>query len=177
MDYRQLGHSGLKVPALSFGTGTFGGGNEFFKAWGSTDVKEAKRLIDICLEAGVNLFDTADGYSDGMAETILGAAIKGRTDKVLISTKAFFPTGPGPNDRGTSRQHLVQTLEGSLKRLGVDHVDLWQMHGFDALTPVEETLRLIDDMVSAGKVRPAYGLTKTGQAKVATTASGVQTKG
>ena len=153
MDYRLLGRSGFSVPVLSLGTATFGGSNDFFRKWGSSGIEEATRLVDMALDAGVNLFDTADGYSDGMAETILGAAIKGRTDKVLISTKAFFPTGPGPNDRGTSRQHLVQTLEGSLKRLGVDHVDLWQMHGFDALTPVEETLRLIDDMVSAGKVR------------------------
>ncbi|MGA2103056.1 MAG: aldo/keto reductase, partial [Candidatus Sulfotelmatobacter sp.] len=118
MEFRQLGKSGLKVPALSFGTGTFGGGNEFFKAWGASDVAEATRLVDICLEAGVNLFDTADAYSNGLSETILGKAIAGRRGKVLISTKATFRMGPGPNDLGSSRHHLVQACEASLKRLG-----------------------------------------------------------
>src|ERR1700676_5650508 len=140
MDFRQLGRSGLKVPVLSFGTGTFGGGNEYFRAWGATDVAEATRLVDICLEAGVNLFDTADVYSQGMSEEILGQAIAGRRDKVLISTKATFPMGEGPNGLGSSRHHLVHACEASLKRLGTDYIDIYPLHGFDATTPVEETL-------------------------------------
>jgi len=153
MEYRQLGKSGLKVPVLSFGTGTFGGGNEFFQAWGSSDVAEATRLVDICLEAGVNLFDTADIYSDGLSETILGKAIAGRRDKVLISTKATFRMGAGPNDLGSSRHHLVQACEASLRRLGTDYIDIYHMHGFDALTPVEEVLSTLDNFVTSGKVR------------------------
>jgi aryl-alcohol dehydrogenase-like predicted oxidoreductase len=131
MEYRRLGHSGLRVPALSFGTGTFGGGNDFFRAWGSTDAQGASRLIDLCLDHGVSMFDTADGYSDGLAEQILGHAIAGKRDRVLISTKATFPTGSGPNDYGSSRQHLLAAIEGSLKRLGTDHIDLLQLHGQD----------------------------------------------
>jgi aryl-alcohol dehydrogenase-like predicted oxidoreductase len=153
VEYRQLGSSGLKVPALSFGTGTFGGGNEFFRAWGSTDVQEASRLVDICLEAGVNLFDTADIYSDGLSEEILGRAISGRRDKVLISTKATFPMGEGPNDLGSSRYHLTRAIEASLRRLDTDYIDIYTLHGFDAVTPVEEALRTLDDFVQAGKVR------------------------
>ena len=153
MDYRQLGHSGLRVPALSFGTGTFGGGNEFFRAWGQTDVKEAKRLIDICLEVGVNLFDTADIYSDGLAEEILGKAIEGKRNEVLISTKTTFRFGSGANDVGSSRFHIIRACEASLRRLGTDHVDIYHMHGFDALTPVEETLETLDSLVKSGKVR------------------------
>ncbi|MGD9896844.1 MAG: aldo/keto reductase [Candidatus Methylacidiphilaceae bacterium] len=153
MQYRQLGRSGLKVPVLSFGTATFGGTNEFYRRWGETDVKEAKRLVDICLEAGLNFFDTADIYSQGMSEEILGRAIQGRRDKVLISTKATFPSGRGPNDLGSSRFHLLQAIEGSLRRLGTDYIDLYFMHGFDALTPIEETLRTLDDLVRVGKVR------------------------
>jgi aryl-alcohol dehydrogenase-like predicted oxidoreductase len=153
MEYRQLGRSGLKVPVLSLGTGTFGGSNEFFKKWGDTDVKEASRLIDVCLEAGCNFFDTADIYSEGMAEEVLGAALKGRRDKALISTKATFPMGEGPNDQGSSRQHLVRACEASLKRLGTDYIDVYFMHGFDALTPVEETLSTLDTLVKSGKVR------------------------
>jgi aryl-alcohol dehydrogenase-like predicted oxidoreductase len=153
MEYRQLGNSGLKVPVLSFGTGTFGGVNELFAAWGSTQVPEATRLVDICLEAGVNLFDTADVYSSGVSEEILGKAVAGRRDKVLIATKASFPMGPGPNDRGNSRFHLVTACEASLKRLGTDYIDIYQMHGFDALPPVEETLSALDNLVTAGKVR------------------------
>src|SRR6201997_3039071 len=125
MEYRLLGGSGLKVSALSFGAATFGGTNEFFAAWGKTEVEEARRLIDICLEAGVNLFDTANGYSDGRSEEILGKALGGRRDSVLISTKAYFPTGPGPNDRGTSRYAVRRALEDSLRRLGTDHVDIY----------------------------------------------------
>jgi aryl-alcohol dehydrogenase-like predicted oxidoreductase len=153
MEYRSLGGSGLKVPVLTFGTGTFGGSTEFFKEWGSTDVKEATRLIDICLEAGVNMFDSADIYSAGASEEILGQAIKGRRDKVLISTKGTFKMGPGPNDQGSSRHHLLDTVHASLKRLGTDYIDLYQLHGFDAQTPVEETVRTLDDLVQAGKLR------------------------
>jgi aryl-alcohol dehydrogenase-like predicted oxidoreductase len=153
MEYKQLGGSGLKVPALSFGTGTFGGGNDFFRAWGSSDVAEASRLIDICLEAGVNLFDTADVYSNGMSEEILGKAISGRRDNVLISTKATFRMREGPNDLGSSRHHLIRACEASLRRLNTDYIDIYTMHGFDALTPVEETLRTLDDLVQTGKVR------------------------
>ncbi|MFC3552138.1 aldo/keto reductase [Lysobacter cavernae] len=153
MDYRFLGHSGLRVPALSFGTGTFGGKGELFGAWGSTDVDEARRLIDICLDAGLNLFDSADVYSGGMAESILGAAIKGRRDRVLISTKATFRFDDGPNHVGSSRFHLLRTVDAQLKRLGTDYIDLFQLHGFDAKTPVEETLSTLDDLVRAGKIR------------------------
>jgi aryl-alcohol dehydrogenase-like predicted oxidoreductase len=153
MEYRLLGHCGLKVPVLSFGTGTFGGVGEMFAKWGTTDVAQAKRLVDICLEAGLNFFDTADVYSAGASEEILGQAIKGRRDQVLISTKATFATGRGPNDKGSSRFHLIQQIEASLRRLGTDHVELYFMHGFDALTPVDETLRALDDLVRAGKVR------------------------
>lgn len=152
MEYRQLGRSGLKVPALSLGTGTFGGGNEFFQRWGSTDVAEASKLIDICLDAGVNFFDTADIYSEGKSEEILGAALKGKRGRALISTKATFRNGDGPNDVGSSRYHLIRACEASLKRLGTDHIDLYFMHGFDATTPVDETLRALDDLITAGKV-------------------------
>ncbi|HUL07829.1 MAG TPA: aldo/keto reductase [Candidatus Acidoferrum sp.] len=153
MDFRQLGRSGFKVPALSLGTGTFGGGNDFFRAWGDTDAKGATRLIDICLDAGLTMFDSADIYSDGLAEEVLGKAIAGRRDRVIISTKATFRAGPGPNDVGSSRQHLLQAVEGSLRRLGTDYIDLFQLHGFDALTPIEETLGTLDDLVRAGKLR------------------------
>jgi aryl-alcohol dehydrogenase-like predicted oxidoreductase len=154
MEYRLLGGSGLKVPVLSFGTGTFGGANnEFFKAWGSSDIAEATRLVDVCLEAGLNLFDSADVYSGGAAEEILGQAIKGRRDDVLISTKGTFRTGSGPNETGSSRFHLIRTIEASLKRLGTDYIDLYQLHGFDAMTPVEETLSTLDTLVKAGKIR------------------------
>jgi aryl-alcohol dehydrogenase-like predicted oxidoreductase len=153
MEYRQLGYSGLKVPALSFGTATFGGGTEFFKAWGSTDVAEATRMVDICLEAGINLFDTADVYSKGLSEEILGQAVKGRRQDVLIATKASFRMGPGVNDLGNSRHHLIQACEASLRRLNTDYIDLYQMHGFDAISPVEETLSALDTLVRSGKVR------------------------
>jgi len=153
MEYRQLGGSGFKVPVLSLGTGTFGGGNEFFKAWGATGVAEATRLVDVCLEAGLNMFDSADVYSDGMAEEVLGGAIKGRRDQVIISTKATFRSGKGPNDVGSSRWHLLRACEAALKRLGTDYIDLFQLHAFDALTPVEETLGTLDELVRSGKVR------------------------
>lgn len=151
MEYRLLG--GLKVPVLSFGTGTFGGKDEFFKAWGGSGVEEATRLVDVCLDAGLNFFDTADIYSQGLAEEILGKAIAKRRNRVLISTKATFPTGDGPNDLGSSRFHLLQACEGSLRRLGTDYIDVYHMHGFDALTPIEETLQTLDGLVRSGKVR------------------------
>ena len=153
MEYNLLGKSGFKVPALSFGTGTFGGRGKFFEAWGSSDSEEATRLVDICLDAGLTLFDSADVYSGGLAEEILGKAIAGRRDSVLISTKATFQMGDGPNDAGSSRFHLIKSVEGSLRRLGTDYIDLFQLHGFDALTPVEETLGALDDLVKAGKIR------------------------
>lgn len=154
MQYRQLGRSGLKVPVLSFGAATFGGTNNFFKKFGETDVKEASRLIDICLEAGVNFFDTADAYSDGASETILGKALQGKRDKTLISTKATFAmSNAGPNEVGSSRYHIIRACEASLKRLGTDYIDLYFMHGFDALTPVEETLSALDNLIQSGKIR------------------------
>jgi len=153
MEYRQLGGSGFKVPVLSFGTGTFGGANPFFKAWGSTDVDEATKLVDICLDAGLTMFDSADVYSDGVAEEILGKAIRGRRDEILISTKATFRFGTGPNDVGSSRWHLTRAIEGSLKRLGTDYIDLFELHGFDAMAPVEEVLSTLENFVRAGKIR------------------------
>ena len=153
MEYRFLGRSGLQVSALSFGTMTFGGG-EYFKHMGNAQVDDARRLIDICLEAGVNLFDTADVYSQGRSEEVLGAAIgHERREKVLIATKAFARMGPGLHDVGTSRQHLIMACENSLRRLGTDTIDLYQVHGFDSLTPVEETLSALDQLVRQGKVR------------------------
>lgn len=153
MEYRQLGGAGFKVPALTLGTGTFGGQGDFFKAWGTSGVEEATRLVDISLEAGLNMFDSANTYSGGVAEEILGKAIAGRREKVLVSTKGTFRMGDGPNDVGSSRFHLIRAVEASLKRLGTDYIDLYQLHGFDALTPVEETLRALDDLVRAGKIR------------------------
>src|ERR1039458_5425929 len=128
MEYRQLGNSGLKVSVLSFGAATFGGGDEFFRAWGATDVAEATRLLDICLESGVNLFDTADIYSKGRSEEVLGQAIAGKRERLLISTKATFAMGEGPNEVGSSRHHLLESVEGSLRRLGTDHIDIYHMH-------------------------------------------------
>ncbi|RWP19460.1 aldo/keto reductase [Mesorhizobium sp.] len=153
MDYRRLGASGLKVPALSFGTGTFGGSGPLFGAWGNSDATEARRLVDICLEAGVNLFDTADVYSNGASEEVLGAAIKGRREAVLISTKTSLPMGDGPNDAGSSRSRLVKAVEDALKRLDTDYIDLLQLHAFDAATPIEEVLSTLDSLVRAGKLR------------------------
>ena len=153
MNHNRLGKSGLRVPELSFGTGTFGGGNDLFKAWGSTDAGGASRLIDVCLEHGVSMFDTADVYSDGLAEKILGQAIKGKRNRLLISTKVTFNTGDGANDFGSSRQHLIEAVDKCLQRLEVDHIDLLQLHGQDSNTPVEETLATLDQLVRAGKVR------------------------
>jgi len=153
MEYRQLGGSGFKVPVLTLGTGTFGGSGPLSKAIGGNELKDASRLVDICLEAGLIMFDSADIYSDGQAEEILGQAVTGRRDQVLISTKATFRRGDGPNDVGSSRWHLIRSVEGSLRRLKTDYIDLFQLHGFDALTPVEETLSTLDDLVRAGKIR------------------------
>jgi aryl-alcohol dehydrogenase-like predicted oxidoreductase len=154
MEYRLLGNSGLKVSTLSFGAGTFGGTTEFFKAWGETNVEEAKRMVELCLDAGVNLFDTADIYSKGASEEILGRAIAGKRDKLLISTKATFTMDENdPNDVGSSRYHLIRSIEGSLRRLNTDYVDIYHMHGFDAFTPLEETMETLDTLVRSGKVR------------------------
>jgi aryl-alcohol dehydrogenase-like predicted oxidoreductase len=153
MENRLLGASGFNVPVLSYGTATFGGGGEFFRAWGSSDVAEATRLIDICLDAGVTLFDTADVYSRGMSEEILGQAIAGRRDKVLISTKCTFRMSDDPNDVGSGRHHILKSVEASLRRLGTDYIDIYTMHGFDAKTPVEETLQTLDSLVQSGKIR------------------------
>ena len=153
MEYRQLGGSGLNVPVLSFGTATFGGGNEFFKAWGTTQADEARKLVGLCMDAGVNFFDTANVYSRGVAEEILGKALQGMRDKVLISTKATFPMGDGPNEFGSSRFHLVKSCEDSLRRLNTDYIDIYHLHGFDGNTPVEETLKTLDNLIQSGKVR------------------------
>jgi aryl-alcohol dehydrogenase-like predicted oxidoreductase len=155
VEYRQLGGSGLRVPVLSFGTGTFGGGNgsAYFEAWGNTQVAEARRLVDLCLDAGVTFFDTANSYSFGRSEEILGAAIKGRRHDVLLATKATLPMGDRPNDFGSSRRALVGACDDSLRRLGTDYLDVYYMHAFDATTPVDETLRALDDLVRSGKVR------------------------
>ncbi len=153
MEYRRLGASGLKVPALSFGAGTFGGAGPLFGAWGNTDATEARRLVEICLEAGVNLFDTADVYSNGASEEVLGAALKGLRDDVLISTKMSLPMGDGPNDGGSSRSRLIQGVEDALRRLDTDRIDIFQLHAFDAGTPVEEVLSTLDTLVRDGKLR------------------------
>ncbi|MGU3403508.1 aldo/keto reductase [Methylobacterium brachiatum] len=153
MEYRSLGRSGLKVPVLSFGAGTFGGSGPLFGAWGNTDVAQACRLVDICLEAGITLFDTADVYSGGASEEILRAALQGRRDRALISTKTGLPMGDGPNESGTSRLRLIRAVEDALRRLGTDYIDLLQLHAFDAATPVEEVLSTLDGLVRSGKVR------------------------
>ncbi len=154
MEYRQLGRSGLKVPELCFGAGTFGSNNEFFKAWGETTQEEADRMVSICLDAGLNFFDTADVYSNGGSETALGKSLAHhKREEVLISTKATFRLGEGPNDVGSSRYHLTQSIERSLKRLGTDYVDVYHLHGFDARTPVDETLSTLNKLVCDGKVR------------------------
>jgi aryl-alcohol dehydrogenase-like predicted oxidoreductase len=153
MEYRRLGASGLKVPALSFGAGTFAGRGPLFSAWGNTDAEGARRLVDLCLEAGVTMFDTADVYSDGGSEEVLGQAVKGRRDQVILSTKTSLPMGDGPNDAGSSRSRLIQACEDALRRLDTDYIDLFQLHAFDAGTPIEEVLSTLDDLVRAGKVR------------------------
>jgi aryl-alcohol dehydrogenase-like predicted oxidoreductase len=154
MEFRQLGASGLQVPVICFGTATFGGGDPFFKAWGSTQVEEARRMVRLCVDSGVTLFDTADIYSSGMSEDILGKAMEGiPREKLLLSTKATFPFGDGPNNQGSSRFRLIRQCEGSLRRLRTDYIDIYHMHGFDGNTPVEETLHALNDLVTAGKVR------------------------
>ncbi|MDM0041129.1 aldo/keto reductase [Variovorax sp. J22G21] len=153
MEQRLLGNSGFKVPALGFGAGTFGGQGPLFSAWGNTDVAGARSIVDICLEAGVSLFDTADVYSNGASESILGAALKGRRGQAIISTKLSLRMGDGPNDVGASRHHLIEATHAALKRLDTDHIDILQLHAFDAMTPVEQVLRTLDDLVRDGKVR------------------------
>lgn len=153
MEYRYLGHSGLKVSAFGFGVGTFGGQGPLFSAWGDTDESAARRLLDIAIDAGVNFFDTADVYSDGESERVLGEAIRGRRDRIILSTKTSLRLGEGVNDAGASRARLMRAVEASLKRLGTDYIDLLQLHAFDAHTPLEESLRALDDLVKAGKLR------------------------
>ena len=153
MEYRTLGGSGLEIPALTLGTATFGGGNEFFKKWGSTDVKEATSLVDAALDMGCTMFDTADAYSAGLSEEILGRAVEGRRDKLLLATKTGMRFGKGPNTIGTSRDKIIRSCEASLKRLGTDYIDLYQLHSFDALTPIEEMLHALADLIRAGKIR------------------------
>lgn len=153
MEHRYLGHSGFKVPALGFGAGTFGGQGPLFSAWGNTDAPDARRIVDICLDAGVTLFDSADVYSNGASETILGAALKGRRHRAIVSTKFSLRSGDGPNDVGWSRHHLLDAVHGALRRLDTDYVDILQLHAFDAMTPVEQVLATLDDLVRAGKVR------------------------
>jgi len=153
MEYRFLGDSGFKVSALGFGAGTFGGKGPLFSAWGNTDVEEARRLIDVSLDAGLSFFDTADVYSDGASESILGAAIKGRRDRVVISTKLTLRAGEEPNAVGASKYHLIRATDRALQRLGTDYIDLLQLHHFDAMTPVEAVMSTLDDLVRAGKVR------------------------
>ncbi len=152
MEYRQLGHSGLRVSALTLGTMTFGGRGHWGRV-GGTDVDVATRQVDMCLDAGVNLIDTADVYSDGLSEEIVGKTLKGRRDRVLLATKARFAMGDGPNDAGLSRHHLIRACEASLRRLGTDYLDLYQVHEWDGATPLEETLSALDHLVNSGKVR------------------------
>ena len=153
MEHRFLGRSGFKVPVLGFGAGTFGGHGPLFSAWGNTDVAGARRIVDICLDAGVNLFDSADAYSSGASESILGAALKGRREQAIVSTKLSLRSGDGPNDVGSSRHHLIAATEAALKRLDTDRIDILQLHAFDAMTPVDQVLATLDDLVRAGKVR------------------------
>lgn len=153
MEMRYLGQSGLSVSVLSLGAMSFGGRGSFFSGVGAVDLAEAARMVDVCLERGVNLIDTADVYSEGLSEHILGKALTGRRDQVLLATKVHGRTGPGPNDVGGSRHHIVRACEASLKRLNTDWIDLYQLHGFDHRTPLEETLSALDALISLGKVR------------------------
>ena len=155
MEHRQLGASGLKLPVLGLGAGTFGGTGPLFGAWGNTDAAEARRLIDICLEAGVTLFDSADVYSDGASEEVLGQAIRGRRDRVILSTKMGLPMGPGANDAGVGRDRLIRGVDAALRRLGTDRIDILQLHAHDAATPVDEVVATLDDLIRAGKLRHA----------------------
>lgn len=151
MEYRRVGDSDLMVSELSFGAATFGGSGEFFGAWGDTGVHQARTMVDLAIEAGINLFDTADVYSDGASEEVLGAALRGRRDSVLTSTKAALPTAPG--DWGTSRARLLRAVDSALTRLQTDRIDLFQLHAYDAFTPIEEVLEALDTLVEQGKVR------------------------
>ena len=153
MEFRQLGGSGFKLPALCLGTGTFGAKNDSNRAFGVTEAEEATELVDIALEAGLSMFDSADVYSNGASEEVLGAAIKGRRDKLLVSTKTSLPMGDGPDDAGSSRHRLIRAVDASLQRLGTDYIDLLQLHAFDAGTPIEEVLYTLDLLVCAGKLR------------------------
>lgn len=167
MEYRQLGQSDLRVPILSFGTGTFGGSGPLFGAWGNSDASEARRLVDICIAAGANMFDTADTYSGGAAEQVLGEAIRGRRGSVILATKTGLPMGNGLDDGGASGARLIRAVEASLRRLGTDYLDLLQLHALDAATPPEETLAALGRLITAGKIRqvgvsnyPAWQLMK-----------------
>ena len=153
MEHRRLGNSGFMVPVLTLGTVTFGGDTANPTSWGTSDVTEATRMVDICLDAGLTMFDSADVYNMGRSEEVLGAAIKGRRDRVLISTKATFAMGPGPNEQGSSRHWLTRAIDASLRRLGTDYIDLFQLHGYDAMTPQEEVMGTLDGLVKAGKIR------------------------
>ncbi|HEX7080416.1 MAG TPA: aldo/keto reductase [Gammaproteobacteria bacterium] len=155
MEYRLLGASGFKVPVLGLGTGTFGGKGPVFSAWGNIGVAEARRLIDICFDAGVTLFDSADVYSDGASESILGAALDGRRDRAIISTKVSLRSSDDPNAVGASRSHVLRTVDRALERLRTDYIDVLQLHHFDSLTPVDDAMSTLDDLVRAGKVRYA----------------------
>lgn len=152
MEYRYLGRSGLRVSALTMGTMTFGGVG-WSKMVGSTDVAEARHQIDMCLDAGITLYDTANAYSAGRSEEILGEALGSRRDEVLIATKVRMRMGDGPNDQGLSRYSVIRECEASLRRLGTDYIDLYQVHEWDGRTPLDETLRALDDLVRSGKVR------------------------
>jgi aryl-alcohol dehydrogenase-like predicted oxidoreductase len=152
MEYRTLGTSGLRVSVLTMGTMTFGGKGAFANV-GSTGADEARRQVDMCLDAGINLIDTADVYSGGLSEEIVGEVLRGRRDQVLVATKVRMEMGPGPNDAGLSRHHIITGCEASLRRLGTDHIDLYQVHEWDGQTPLEETLEALDLLVRAGKVR------------------------
>ena len=152
MEYRQLGRSGLRISTLTLGTMTFGGRGEFADV-GDADVTAARRQIDMALDAGVNLIDTADGYSNGVSEEIIGEVLRGRRNRTLLATKARFRTGDGPNDAGLSRHHLIEACEASLLRLQTDHIDLYQMHEYDGVTPIEETLAALQHLLDSGKVR------------------------
>ncbi|WP_197382036.1 aldo/keto reductase [Mycolicibacterium mengxianglii] len=153
MEYRRIGNSGLVVSELSFGAAIFGAAGEFFGAWGDTSAAEARAMVDLCIDAGITLFDTADVYSDGASEEVLGAALRGRRDDVLISTKAGLPVGEGPGDWGTSRARLIHAVDAALLRLQTDRIDLFQLHGYDAHTPIDEVLDTLDVLVKRGKIR------------------------
>lgn len=153
MEYRYVGRSGLMVSELSFGAATFGGSGDFFSEWGATGVDEARRMVDVCLDAGITLFDTADVYSDGASEQVLGAALQGRRDRALISTKAALPVGDRPGDWGTSRARLISAVDNALRRLRTDRIDLFQLHGYDAHTPIDEVIDTLDVLVAQGKIR------------------------